>query len=192
MSQTSDNQAPEMQNSSKMEIERVAKNNVRKLSWREDWASIPYLVFTSVGFIVSLLDFIFIQDLNFQISWLLILSLIMLIFGGIMRIQSRRSLLKAGFTNLMATGRLQIVENHQLVTNGVYKHIRHPLYTGELIRNFGFVLIFSSLYGVLFMIVGAVFLLIRIEKEEKMMVEAFGSIYERYQITTKKLIPFLY
>jgi len=109
-----------------------------------------------------------------------------------MRIQSRRSLLKAGFTNLLATGRLQIVENHQLVTNGVYKHIRHPLYTGELIRNFGFVLIFSSLYGALFMIVGAVFLLIRIEKEEKMMGEAFGSIYERYRITTKKLIPFLY
>ena len=59
---------------------------------------------------------------------------------------------KAGFDNLVSTSRLQIVEGQQLVKDGLYKHVRHPLYLGEILRNFGIVSIFSSGYGILLVI----------------------------------------
>ena len=40
--------------------------------------------------------------------------------------------------------------------------------------------------------IGAVFLLLRIELEEEMLVEAFGSDYEDYKRKTKRLIPHIY
>jgi protein-S-isoprenylcysteine O-methyltransferase Ste14 len=54
------------------------------------------------------------------------------------------------------------------------------------------VIILSSLYGIVVMGIGLIFLLIRIEMEERMLTEAFGNEYEEYKRTTKKLIPFLY
>jgi len=79
-----------------------------------------------------------------------------------------------------------------MVTDGYYKHIRHPIYLGEIARMFGWVITLSSLYGLLFMIIGSFFLLIRIEVEEKMLIEAFGEEYREYQRKTKKLIPYIY
>ena len=105
------------------------------------------------------------------------------------RLQLRK---KAGFVNLVSTSRLQIVEGQQLVKDGLYKHIRHPLYLGEILRNFGIVSIFSSGYGILFIMIGTIFLLLRLNAEEEMLVEAFGSDYEDYQRKTKKLIPYIY
>jgi protein-S-isoprenylcysteine O-methyltransferase Ste14 len=99
---------------------------------------------------------------------------------------------KARFRSLASTGRLQIVEGHRLVKDGLYRHIRHPMYLGEIIRDFGFVMIFSSLYGMLLVSAATVFLLFRIEIEEKMLIEAFSEEYREYQRNTKKLIPYIY
>jgi len=115
----------------------------------------------------------------------------LLIFGGVMRILSRRALMKTGL-GFLGSGRLKIVEDQRLVTEGVYKHIRHPLYLGEISRNFGFCILLSSLYGFLLMAVGNLFLLIRIRIEERMLVEGFGQEYEDYRKKTKKLIPYIY
>jgi len=40
--------------------------------------------------------------------------------------------------------------------------------------------------------VGAACYLFRIRNEERMLVEAFGEEYKKYQKTTKKLIPYIY
>jgi protein-S-isoprenylcysteine O-methyltransferase Ste14 len=63
---------------------------------------------------------------------------------------------------------------------------------GEILRNVGIVSIFSSGYGILFIMIGIIFLLFRINAEEKMLVEAFGSDYENYKRKTKRLIPYIY
>ena len=160
-------------------------------SFKEDWTLPLTLVFLATGFIVALLDFIFLQNMIFQLYGLIGLSL--LIIGGYLRYKIRYELRnKAGFKSLASTARLQIVENHQLITDGFYKHVRHPLYLGETIRNFGFVLIFSSIYGVIFIAVGTIFLLYRIEIEEKMLIEEFNEDYIEYQRNTKRIIPYIY
>jgi len=162
-----------------------------KKSFKEDWTLLPALVALGTGFIIAILDFVFLQNLTFQVFALA--GLCLLLIGGYLRFKARLELKKkAGFSSLGSTARLQIVESHRLVKDGLYKHVRHPIYLAETLRNFGFVLIFSSIYGVLFIAVGTIFLLFRIRTEEKMLIEAFGEDYKEYQRNTKKLIPYIY
>jgi len=160
-------------------------------SFEEDRFLLPYTTIVTAGLIASILDFVFLQNLVFQVY--AIAGLVTLAIGGYLRNKARSELRKkAGFVSLAATGRLQIVEGHQLVKDGLYKHVRHPLYSGEILRNFGFPLLFSSVYGAILMVLGMILLLFRIEIEEKMLIEAFGEEYKEYQNNTKKLIPHVY
>jgi len=166
-------------------MSKVGKSN------KEDWTLLPLLIIVTTGFVVALLDFIFLQNLTFQTVALI--GLFLLIIGGYLRNKATLELKKkAGFSSLAATGRLRIVEGHQLVKDGLYRHIRHPIYLGETLRNFGIVIFFSSVYGVLFIGIATIFLLFRIRIEEKMLVEVFGEDYKGYQSSTKRIIPYVY
>jgi len=160
-------------------------------SMMEDWAMLPILITATLGFVVAMLDFVFLQNLKLQAFALL--GLFLLIAGGYMRMKARYQLKeKAGFKTLAETARLQTMEGHRLIKDGLYKHIRHPLYLAETIRNFGFVMIFSSIYGVLLIAAATILLLFRIRIEEKMLIEAFGEKYKEYQRNTKRIIPYIY
>ena len=169
----------------------MSEVGTRKLGLKEDWASIPYLLIVITGFIVSIYDFWKIQNMGFQLNIPVIIGIILLVIGGTFRIISRRALMKAGF-GLVNSSRLQIVENQRLVTNGVYNYIRHPLYLGEINRNLGFAILLSSLYGLAVMFLGNIFLLFRIEIEERMLIDEFGDEYEEYRKRTNKLFPYIY
>ncbi len=169
----------------------MGEGALRKLGTTEDWTAIPYILVASSGFIISLYDFAVLQNLAFRVTLSVLLGIILLITGGILRITSRKALMTAGF-GLLNSSRLQIVNDQQLVTDGVYRHIRHPLYLGEITRNLGFALTLSSVYGFLVMLAGNIFLVLRLEMEETMLADAFGQEYTEYRNRTSKLIPFLY
>jgi len=157
----------------------------------EDWTMLPILITATLGFVVAMLDFVFLQNLKFQASALL--GLFLLVAGGYVRMKARLQLKeKAGFKTLAETTRLQTMEGHRLVKDGLYKYIRHPLYLGETIRNFGFVITFSSIYGILLIAVATIFIAFRIRMEERMLIQAFGDEYREYQKTTKRIIPYVY
>ena len=177
--------------SASQDSDTIEEKKVRVLGIREDWAVIPFLALILIGFGVSIIDFVYVQKLVFQSVWV-ITGVPIMLFGSALRYLPRRSLVKAGFGSILKTPFLQIVEDHRLVTDGYYKHIRHPVYLGEIGRAVGLAITLSSLYGLVFTILGVVFLLIRIEIEEKMLIEAFGEEYKEYQQITKKLIPYIY
>ena len=105
-----------------------------KKSFRDDWTSLPFVIITSIGFFVALIDFIFLQNLKFH--FFSIFGLALVIIGGYLRMKARLILRKkAGFGNIVSTSRLQIVEDQKLLKIGPYKYIRHPLYLGEILRN---------------------------------------------------------
>lgn len=158
----------------------------------KDWGYIPYLVFASAAILVSIMDFVLLQHLQLQISIFFLLGIPLLVFALYIRVRARIEVRRAGFERLLSTGRLQIVKDHKLVKDGLYKHIRHPIYLGEMIRNVAFPLIFSSLIGFIFAVISIVVLLFRIKVEEKMLDDHFGEEYEEYRKKTKKLIPYIY
>lgn len=85
-----------------------------------------------------------------------------------------------------------IKEDHQLITHGVYRIVRNPIYLGVLIAVMGPPVYAPSLRGCLVMSLLVPIVLFRVKMEEDMLSEHFGDEYEAYRKTTKKLIPFLY
>ena len=87
---------------------------------------------------------------------------------------------------------LVIREDHQLITHGVYRFIRHPIYLGVILVFIGFAVYASSLYGLLVMSALIPVFLNRIRMEERLLTEEFGDEYRTYKEATRKLIPFVY
>ncbi len=83
-------------------------------------------------------------------------------------------------------------EDHQLITHGPYRLVRHPIYFGVLIAIIGMPIYVSSLNGFLILSLLIPIFLFRIKMEEEMLSEYFGDEYQVYRKTTKKLIPFIY
>ncbi len=83
-------------------------------------------------------------------------------------------------------------ENHELVTNGPYRFVRHPIYSSIFLMFLG-TFLYSGLGFVIVMFIIILFVfLARIKKEEKIMVELFGKKYEDYIKNTYALIPGVY
>ena len=165
---------------------------MKKLSVKEDWPFIMFLLFYIIGLIVAILDIILIQR-RFQFSIYFFIGIAMFTFGTIIENLIRVALIKAGFKDMMSSVRLQTVENHELVTEGLFKYIRHPMYFGMIFQTLGFAFIGTSFIALIVMVVTCLFLLPRILIEEKMLLEEFGEQYEEYKKKTKqRLIPFIY
>lgn len=80
-------------------------------------------------------------------------------------------------------------KEHKLITHGIYRYIRHPLYTigSSFILSFGMMADnwFIALFGVLAFILMA----IRTPKEEANLIEKFGDDYRAYIKRTGRFLP---
>ena len=91
------------------------------------------------------------------------------------------------------TGTVLIKEDHRLIRTGLYRHLRHPAYTGALIAHLGLGLSFSNWFSLALSVVPyLVAAMYRIHVEEQALSEAFGEEYRNYSRSTKRLIPKLY
>ena len=86
-----------------------------------------------------------------------------------------------------------VQEEHELITDGPFRYMRHPRYSGIILWIFGVALIFLSIAGLVLAVLMSALMLLRIPKEEKMLHEEFGEKWEEYcKTTAKKLIPCVY
>jgi protein-S-isoprenylcysteine O-methyltransferase Ste14 len=85
---------------------------------------------------------------------------------------------------------LKIRSEHTLVTNGVYRYIRHPMYAAHLLWAIAQGLMLNNwLAGWALLVAFLPFYLVRAPKEERMMLEHFGEEYRDYMSRTGGLIP---
>ncbi len=85
---------------------------------------------------------------------------------------------------------VQIFEGHHLVTNGIYSTIRHPMYASGFLTGIAQILLLQNwLAGPIYLIVFIPFYLLRVQAEEKMMLDTFGDQYREYRDKTGSLIP---
>ncbi|QTD56806.1 protein-S-isoprenylcysteine O-methyltransferase [Parasphingorhabdus cellanae] len=85
---------------------------------------------------------------------------------------------------------LEVRDEHNLVTEGVYARIRHPMYTAIWLAALSQpLLIHNWIAGALVILAFAVMCVLRIPREETMMRDIFGAEYENYILQTGRLIP---
>ncbi len=85
---------------------------------------------------------------------------------------------------------LEIHQDHTLVTNGIYRYIRHPMYASQLLLSISQILLLQNwLAGPPNLVFFLVFYFLRVRAEEKMMLDTFGSQYSEYMKKTGGLFP---
>ena len=86
--------------------------------------------------------------------------------------------------------RLQITEEHRLVTQGVYAHIRHPIYAAVWLTGLAQLLMLANwIAGPACLILYLPGYLVRVPREEGMMRDHFGDEYRAYAERTGAIFP---
>jgi protein-S-isoprenylcysteine O-methyltransferase Ste14 len=85
---------------------------------------------------------------------------------------------------------LEVREKHQLVTCGIYRSIRHPMYLALLVYSLGQILVIPNwIVGPSYGAAMILLLLLRLGPEERLMLETFGDDYAAYMRRSKRLVP---
>jgi protein-S-isoprenylcysteine O-methyltransferase Ste14 len=110
-------------------------------------------------------------------------GLALAIFGALLAISSRAMLGR----NWSAT--VQLKQDHELITRGPYRLVRHPIYTGLLVLFLGNALMVGDWRGLLAVAIVFVSFWRKLRLEETWLTQHFGESYTLYQARTKALIP---
>jgi len=88
------------------------------------------------------------------------------------------------------TPTLGLREDHELVTDGIFKYIRHPMYAAHILWAIAQPLILTNwIARFSFLIPQILQYRFRVGSEEKMMLEHFGEEYRTYMGTTGRILP---
>ena len=150
-----------------------------------------FFAFESVLLLILLnLDYWFYRPFSSTqiISWvLLILCLIPLIFGVLSLYRRGKPSATRKDPTLMS-----IEKTTQLVTVGIYRYIRHPIYSALFIGVWGVFFKHPSWAGFGLAIIADVFITLTARMEETENLEYFGFAYREYMKRTRKFIPFIF
>ena len=86
--------------------------------------------------------------------------------------------------------RLMIKDSQELVTDGAYRWVRHPMYTAFFILHMAAFLLTANWFIGLTWMGGLITIIcLRVKREEAMLLSAFGGEYRSYMERTGRFIP---
>ena len=87
---------------------------------------------------------------------------------------------------------LQLREGHMLVTEGVYRYIRHPMYASMWLWGIAQALLLQNwVAGWASLVLFLPLYVLRVPREERMLLEYFGDAYRTYMNRTARVVPHL-
>lgn len=91
------------------------------------------------------------------------------------------------------TVQLQVRSAQRLISDGPFRWVRHPSYSGLLLYYLGLGLVMGNPLSILILIaLPAWAVLNRVMLEEKLLAEHFGEEYRTYQARTWRLLPWMF
>ena len=123
------------------------------------------------------------------IAWFLLIACILPLVFGI------RSLATQGKPLQQREGEPQLLvfeKTSALVTTGIYRYIRHPLYSSLLFLTWGIFFKSPSWPGGLLAIGSTLFLIATAKADEAECIRFFGTKYQAYMERTKMFVPFVF
>jgi protein-S-isoprenylcysteine O-methyltransferase Ste14 len=89
------------------------------------------------------------------------------------------------------SGRVTIKEQHELIQDGPYAIVRHPIYSGFLLAILGTAIVHGEVRGLLALPLAALGWTFKLRMEESFMAQQFGPAYLDYKRRVKALVPFV-
>jgi len=80
----------------------------------------------------------------------------------------------------------------RVVTNGIYRHIRHPMYSSLLLLAWGAMLKHITAREIIITMLTSLFLFLAARMEERENINFFGESYSDYMKGTRMFIPFIF
>jgi len=88
---------------------------------------------------------------------------------------------------------LEVRERHNLVTSGVYSRVRHPMYSAFWLWALAQALLLPNwIAGPAGLVGFGTLFVLRVGREEELMIETFGDDYRRYMARTARIVPGIY
>lgn len=123
------------------------------------------------------------------LSWFLLLVCIIPLVFGVRSLTTRG---KPGTPRDEEPQLLAFEKTSVLVTTGIYRYIRHPLYSSLLFLTWGIFFKALTWPGLLLALAATFFLIATAQADEKECVRFFGQAYQDYMGRTKRFVPFLF
>ncbi|TSA31770.1 MAG: isoprenylcysteine carboxylmethyltransferase family protein [Porphyromonadaceae bacterium] len=122
------------------------------------------------------------------ISWILLLISIYPVIDGVYRFKA------AGRINheRKDTTLFDFEHTTSLITTGVYRYIRHPMYASLLYLTWGIAFKNPSVIILIYAEAATIFLYLTVRVEERENLTYFGEEYRQYMKRTKRFVPWLW
>ena len=123
------------------------------------------------------------------VSWVLLFASIVPLALGV------RALRRTGLPDELRRPEPELLgfeRTTQLVTDGIYRYIRHPLYSSLFILNWGIFFKSPSWSGAALAAAASIFLVATANADEAECIRTFGSDYQQYMQRTRRFIPYIY
>jgi protein-S-isoprenylcysteine O-methyltransferase Ste14 len=86
---------------------------------------------------------------------------------------------------------VQLKETHELIADGPYRYVRHPIYTGLLCMFLGNAFIVGDWRGLIAVLIVLISFWRKLKLEENWLGDYFGERYDQYKKNTKAIIPWV-
>ncbi len=123
------------------------------------------------------------------VSWFLLLVCLVPLILGIRALTSRG---KPVARREAEPQLLAFEKTSSLVTSGIYRYIRHPLYSSLLFLTWGIFFKVPTWLGLILALAATLFLIATARADEAECMHFFGTPYQEYMKRSKRFVPFLF
>jgi protein-S-isoprenylcysteine O-methyltransferase Ste14 len=119
-----------------------------------------------------------------------VIGLIIYLAGLAFTLWARRTLGK--YWGLSTSRNVKLLDEHQLIQNGPYAFVRHPMYFGWWASMLGLTMLYPVWAVLLLFFFSLISFIGRARREEAVLAERFGNAWAEYRKRTRFIIPFIY
>ena len=83
-------------------------------------------------------------------------------------------------------------EDRKIIRHGIYKNIRHPIYSGQVYMAYGTLFLSNNTVFIIFAVLLTIINVIRAKREERYLKEQYGNEFEDYKKKTYRAIPSIF
>jgi len=126
-----------------------------------------------------------------SMAWILAISGLIIYIAGVAFVLWARHML-GKYWGISTSQQVKLLDDHQLIQNGPYGFVRHPMYSGWWAAMLGLTLLYPVWAVFLMFLFSVISFFGRARREEAALAERFGEAWVKYKKRTKFIIPFLY